>query len=398
MLDWGNVILKNNFTNYLDYMEIIESDILEKVLTKTDEYNYGTYNERDVINALNKDVLSLYDYGALLSAAASELPVLEQIALKSKHETLKHFGNSVSLFTPLYISNFCTNECSYCGYNSKNKIERGTLTKTEIENEFKNISKTGLEEILILTGEARKRAGVEYIGEAVRCAKKYFSNIGIEIYPLNTKEYEYIHECGADFVSVYQETYDVGLYDKYHKSGPKKVYPYRFNAQERAIMGGMRGVGFGSLLGLGDFRKDAFAAGIHAYYIQQKYPHAEISFSVPRLRSFINESDINSAEENNIYGVREKQLMQVIMAYRIFMPFASITISTRERAGFRDNIVGIAANKISAGVKVSVGGHGAEKKGDEQFDISDPRTVFEIHGMITEKGLQPVYTDYIRIE
>ena len=380
---------KNTHMQYLDYMEAIDSGIMEKVLRQTKEYNYGKYNAADVKNALNKDILTFYDYGAILSPPAENL--LEEIARRSKIETRKHFGNSVSLFTPLYISNFCCNYCSYCGFNFKNKISRGKLSHEEIDNELQAISKTGLSEILLLTGESRTQSNVEYIGEAVKLSKKYFSTIGIEIYPLNTDEYEYLNQCGADFVSIYQETYDTGIYEKYHVSGPKRVYSYRFHAQERAIKGGMRGVGFGSLLGLGDFRKDAFSTGIHAYYLQQKYSHAEISFSVPRIRTYINNSEIRP------HGVREKQLLQVLLAYRIFMPFSSITISTRERAGFRDNIIGLAANKISAGVKVGVGGHDMEKKGDEQFEISDSRDVSEVHAMILNKGLQPVYTDYIRM-
>ena len=325
---------------YLDYMEVIESGIMEKVLKQTKEYNYEKYSANDVKNALNKDILTLYDYGAVLSPAAETL--LEELARRAKSETRKHFGNSVSLYTPLYISNFCSNYCTYCGFNCKNKISRGKLSYEEIDNELKAISGTGLREILLLTGESRTQSNIEYIGEAVKLSKKYFSTIGIEIYPLNTDEYAYIHQCGADFVSVYQETYDTDTYEKYHVSGPKRVYSYRFNAQERAVKGGMRGVSFGALLGLGDFRKDAFSTGTHAYYLQQKYPEAEISLSVPRIRTYINNTEISP------HGVGEKQLLQVLLAYRIFMPFASITISTRERAWFRDNIIGVAANKISA--------------------------------------------------
>ena len=161
-----------------------------------------------------------------------------------------------------------------------------------------------------------------YKRQALKLARKYFSTIGIEIYPLNSDEYRYLHECGADFVSVYQETYNPVKYEQMHPSGPKRVYPYRLNAQERALMGGMRGVSFGALLGLDDFRKDAFASGMHAYYIQQKYPHAEISFSTPRLRPYVNNAD------NNPNDVHEPQLLQVMLAYRLFMPFAGITIST----------------------------------------------------------------------
>lgn len=153
----------------------------------------------------------------------------------------------------------------------------------------------------------------------------------------------------------------------------------------------MRGVAFGALLGLDDFRKDAFATGLHACYIQQKYPHGEISFSPPRLRPIINNDKVNPKD------VHETQLLQVMLAYRLFMPFAGITISTRERAGFRDHVIGMCATKISAGVKVSVGGHGEEAKGDEQFEISDPRNVEEVNQAILDRGLQPVYVDYVRV-
>lgn len=374
---------------YLDDMEVTDSDIMDKVLKLVNDYDYKNYTESDITKALAKDHLSIEDYAAILSPAA--MPYLEAMARKSMEETKKHFGNSICIFTPLYISNYCENHCVYCGFNCHNKIHRGILSLNEIEEELEEIASTGLKEILILTGESRYKSGVEYIGESIKLASKYFSTVGIEIYPLNSDEYAYLHECGADFVSVYQETYSTDKYEQVHLSGPKRIFPYRFNSQERALLGGMRGVSFGALLGLDDFRKDAFAAGLHAFFIQQKYPHAEISFSTPRLRPYINNAD------NNPNDVHEKQLLQVILAYRLFMPFAGITISTRERAGFRDNIIGMAASKISAGVKVGVGGHKDEEKGDEQFEISDPRSVTEVHEMILTKGLQPVYTDYIRV-
>ncbi len=379
-------------TNHMEYqkgMEAIDSNIMSQVLKLTSEYDYSRYTARDVETALMKSRLSLDDYAAILSPAAT--PFLENMAHRAAMETRKQFGNSVSLFTPLYIANYCENHCVYCGFNCHNKIRRGKLNHQELEEELKEIASTGLREILILTGEARNASGVQYIGDAVKLASQYFSTVGLEIYPLNSDEYAYLHECGADFVCVYQETYNTDKYQEVHPSGSKRIFPYRFNAQERAILGGMRGVAFGALLGLDDFRKDAFAAGLHAYFIQQKYPHAEISFSVPRLRPYINN------EHNNPNDVHEKQLLQVMLAYRLFMPFAGITISTRERAGFRDNVVGLAANKISAGVSVGVGGHKNDEKGDEQFEISDSRSVQQVHEMILSRGLQPVYSDYIRV-
>lgn len=380
---------KINHMEYLDEMEAINSDIMDKVLKLVEEYDYHQYTDNDVKNALMKDKLSLDDYAAILSPAA--MPYLEDMARKALSKTKKHFGNSVCMFTPLYISNYCENHCVYCGFNCQNKIHRGKLSLDEIEEELKEIASTGLKEILLLTGESRPMSGIEYIGEAVKLAAKYFSTVGIEIYPLNSNEYAYLNECGADFVSVYQETYNPDKYEQVHLSGPKRIFPYRFHSQERALLGGMRGVAFGALLGLDDFRKDAFAAGLHALFIQQKYPHAEISFSTPRLRPYINNAD------NNPNDVHEKQLLQVMLAYRLLMPFAGITISTRERAGFRDHVIGMAATKISAGVKVGVGGHKEDEKGDEQFEISDPRNVDEVHQMILSRGLQPVYTDYVRV-
>lgn len=372
---------------YMEGMEQIDSNIMKSVLTEVKKYNYGQYTGKDVSRVLKKERINAEDFGILLSPAAE--PFLEQMALKAQRLTREHFGNTICMFTPLYIANYCENECVYCGFNCKNKIHRGKLTEAEMETEMQAIAATGLKELLILTGESRFQSPVEYIGTSVKIAKKYFSTIGIEIYPLNSDEYRYLQQCGADFVSVYQETYCTDKYEKMHLRGPKRIFPYRFNAQERALMGGMRGVAFGALLGLDDFRKDAFATGLHASLIQKKYSHAEISFSTPRLRPYINNA------ENNPNDVHETQLLQVILAYRIFLPYAGITISTRERAGFRDHIIGMAATKISAGVSVGVGGHGEEEKGDEQFEISDPRTVKEVYDMIYSRGLQPVFTDYI---
>lgn len=230
---------------------------------------------------------------------------------------------------------------------------------------------------------------VEYIGEACKIAKQYFKQVGLEVYPVNSDEYRYLHQCGADFITVFQETYHSDKYETLHLAGHKRIFPYRFHAQERAVLGGMRGVGFAALLGLADFRKDAFATGMHAWLLQRKYPHTEIAFSCPRLRPIINNEKINPKD------VHEPQLLQIICAYRIFMPFASITISTRECQRFRDNIINIAATKISAGVGVGVGGHEGTKKGDEQFEISDSRSVEEVYQAITRQGLMPVMSEYI---
>ena len=376
---------------YLPDMEQIPSDMLEQVLAETKAYDYDSFTESDVRNALAKERRTLKDFQALLSPAA--LPLLEEMARKAQAETQKYFGNSVSMFTPVYIANYCENYCIYCGFNCHNHIRRAQLNEEEIRLEFAAIAKTGLQEILILTGESRKKSTVEYIGKAVEMAREYFKVIGLEIYPVNTDEYAYLHKCGADYVTVFQETYNPDKYETLHLAGHKRIFPYRFYAQERALMGGMRGVGLSALLGLDDFRKDAFATGMHAYLLQKKYPHAEIAFSCPRLRPIINNDRINPMD------VHERQLLQVICAYRLFMPFAGITVSSRECARVRDNLMQIAATKISAGVSTGIGEHGEEvqDKGDEQFEISDDRSVEEIYGALREHHLQPVMADAIYV-
>ena len=387
-----NEMRKVNHMEYMDGMEEISSDIMDKVIKEINLTDFDTFTKEDVIRALNSEEKSIEDFKALLSPAA--LPYLEDIARLATKETKKHFGNSVYLFTPIYISNYCENYCIYCGFNCYNKIKRAKLTFEDIEKEMDAISKTGIEEILILTGESRKMSDVEYIGKACEIAKKYFKNVGVEVYPMNSDEYKYLHEHGADFVTVFQETYNSDKYETLHLMGHKRIFPYRFNAQERALMGGMRGVAFAALLGLDDFRKDALATGLHAYLLQRKYPHAEISFSCPRLRPIINNDKINPKD------VHEPQLLQVMCAYRLFMPFAGLTISTREREGFRDNVIGMCATKISAGVSTGIGSHtdDVEEKGDDQFEICDDRSLDEVLNAIKDKGLQPVMNDYVYLQ
>lgn len=375
---------------YMDDMEQIPHEILDKVVAEINSYKAEDYTASDVLRAIESDSCSLEDFKALLSPAAE--PFLEQIARKARLETRKHFGNSAYFFTPIYISNYCENYCIYCGFNCHNKIKRAKLSMEEIHEEMKAIAETGLEEILILTGESRKASDVKYIGEACKIAKKYFKNIGIEVYPMNSDEYRYLRECGADYVTVFQETYNSDKYETLHLAGHKRIFPYRFNAQERALMGGMRGVAFAALLGLDDFRKDALGTGMHAYLIQRKYPWAEISISCPRLRPIINNASINPKD------VHEKQLLQIMCAYRIFLPFAGMTISTRERAEFRDNVVGLAATKISAGVSTGIGSHSeSEDKGDAQFEIADTRGLEEIYESLKKRGIQPVMNDYVYV-
>ena len=388
---------RKNHMEYLPGMEIIESDVCHQVMSQTASFDYSVYTADDVRAALDRETCSVEDFKALLSPAAE--PFLEEMAQKARIETSKHFGNTVYLFTPLYIANYCENYCVYCGFNCYNHITRMKLDMEQIEHEMKIIADSGMEEILILTGESRTQSDVGYIGEACKLARKYFKMVGLEIYPVNTDEYKFLHECGADYVTVFQETYDIDKYEKLHLFGHKRVWPYRFDAQERALRGGMRGVAFSVLFGLSDFRKDALASALHVYYLQRKYPHAEMSLSCPRLRPIINNDKITPL------NVGEKQLCQILCAYRIFLPFVGITVSSRESVEFRNGIVKIAATKVSAGVSTGIGDHESKYsgkkddlvKGDEQFEIDDNRNFETMYKDMSDEGLQPVLNDYVYV-
>ncbi len=388
---------RKNHMEYLPGMEVIESDVCANVMAQMNSYDYSKYTAADVKAALEHNTCTIEDFKALLSPAAE--PFLEELAQRARAETSKHFGNTVYLFTPLYIANYCENYCVYCGFNCYNHIKRMKLSMEQIEKEMQVIAASGMEEILILTGESRVQSNVEYIGEACKLARKYFRMVGLEIYPVNTEEYRYLHECGADYVTVFQETYDTDKYEQLHLLGHKRVWPYRFDAQERALRGGMRGVAFSALLGLSDFRKDALASALHAYYLQRKYPHAELSLSCPRLRPIINNDKINPSD------VHETQLCQVLCAYRIFLPYVGITVSSRESAEFRNGIVKLAATKVSAGVSTGIGDHESkytgketdDVQGDEQFEIDDNRSFDKMYQDITAEGLQPVLNDYLYV-
>ena len=394
----NNPAMRKSPLEYLPGMEEIEPDIRSRVMWHVDSYQPEQYTAVDVRRALNRNRPDEEELKALLSPAAA--PFLEEMAQKARNLTSRHFGNTVYMFTPLYLANYCENYCIYCGFNCYNDIQRVQLTSEQMEHEMQVIASSGMEEILLLTGESRGKSSLEYIGGACRLARKYFRNVGLEIYPVNTEEYRYLHECGADYVTVFQETYDLAKYEQLHLAGHKRVWPYRFDAQERALRGGMRGVAFSALLGLSDFRRDALATALHAYYIQRKYPWAEISLSCPRLRPIINNDSINPQD------VGERQLCQILCAYRLFLPYAGITVSSRESASFRNGIVKIAATKVSAGVSTGIGDHESkyegregvqENAGDEQFEIQDSRSLQKMTADMSSEGLQPVLNDYLYV-
>lgn len=364
--------------------------IYEKLKATKYRLDQMNFSARDIEEALLKDSLKAEDFAALLSPSAK--PYLEAMAQASQLKMKKHFGNAVTLFTPLYVSNYCDNHCLYCGFSSKQSIKRYQLTLEESEQEMIKIKENGFDEVLLLTGESSEHVSLEYIQLTVETAKKHFSTVGLEIMPLETEDYAKLQNCGADFVSVYQETYDEIFYSKVHLSGPKSDYMYRFNAQERALKGNMHGVSFGFLLGLNrDPFSDALSTGLHAYLIQKKFPYAEINFSVPRIRPFSNHQSTFG------HGATEKDLVHIMLAYRLFMPFASITLSTRESQTLRDQAVSFVANKMSAEAKVTVGGHAVKEKSDEQFKISDQRSLNTLMNDLKKRNCQPVLSNHIHM-
>ena len=375
---------------YLPGMEVIDSDMLDQVVAIRNSFNNDDFTDKDVRLALSKEHLDPRDFMALLSTAAA--PFLEEMAQKAHLVTRRHFGNNITILTPIYFANYCDNYCIYCGFNSHNKIKRARLTDEELHRECKNIADTGIEEVIMLTGESPKMSDIKYIGNAVKIASQYFRVINMEIYPVNSEDYKYLHECGADYVTVFQETYNSDKYATLHLAGHKRIFPYRFYSQERAILGGMRGVGFAALLGLDDYQKDALATGMHAWLMQRKYPHAEISLSCPRLCPIINNDKINPKD------VDERKLTQIICAYRLFMPYACIVVSSRESARYRNAIMKIAATKVSASVCVGIGGHlenDGSEMGDEQFEITDGRSFDQMYSDIKGMVLQPDTSEYI---
>lgn len=345
---------------------------------------FARVTDRDVFDVLDKPKLDAMDYLTLLSPRA-QLHI-EAIAARANADTVRNFGRTMQLFTPMYIANYCDNHCVYCGFNRENKVGRVKLTPEEIAAEAEAIARTGLRHILILTGESQKYSPLDYILDAVEILKRYFTSIGIEIYPLGDDGYLRAVRAGVDSMTLFQETYDADVYDELHLAGPKKNYAYRLDAPERACRAGMRSVNIGALLGLDDWRKEAFFTGMHADYLQRKYPGAEIAVSTPRMRP-------SAGGYPPRVDVRDIDLVQYITAYRIFMPRGGVTLSSRENARLRDRLAKLGVTKMSGGVTTAVGGH---TRGEDaaQFDIADGRSVDEMAQMLYREGYQPVFKDW----
>ncbi|WP_425061264.1 2-iminoacetate synthase [Sporomusa carbonis] len=345
---------------------------------------FDQITDADIQRIIGKQRLTVLDYLALLSPRAEKH--LEAMAQQAHRLTVQHFGHTMLLYTPLYLANYCVNQCVYCGFHAHNDIERKKLSQEQVIAEAEAIAATGLKHILILTGESRYHSSVAYIKECVQTLKNYFTSISIEVYPLNTDEYKELVEAGVDGVTMYQEVYDEEIYAELHPAGPKRDYRYRLDAPERACQAGMRTVNIGALLGLSDWRSEAFFTGVHADYLQNKYLDVEVSISPPRMRPHVGGFPPKVI-------VTDKNIVQYVLAFRLFMPRSGITLSTRESAKMRDNMVRLGITKMSAGSCTAVGGH-AEKASVGQFEISDERDVADIAAMLYSQNYQPVYKDW----
>ncbi len=364
----------------------------DAVLDKYEGFDFsGSFNAaggQDVMRALSTKRCSSEDLLALLSPAAEGY--LEDIAKKARQVTLKNFGKAIQLYTPLYLSDYCENRCLYCGFNVDNKIERRKLGPEELEKEAAFIAATGLRHILILTGSSRRHSPVSYIRDCVRILKRYFTSISIETYAMISDEYAELIKEGVDGLTIYQEVYNRDIYDKVHAAGTKKDYIFRLEAPERAAEAGMRFINIGALLGLYEWRSEIFFTGLHAQYLQDKFSDAEVSVSVPRLRSHVGEF-------RPYCDISDTDVTQGILALRLFLPRAGITLSTRESAYFREHALLFGITKMSAGSTTAVGGHtlhNTESGTSVQFEISDKRGVAEIREMLSSKGYQPVLKDW----
>lgn len=360
-------------------------ELIEKFKGFDFKSHFMTVTNDDVKRALAKEKLDCMDLLTLLSPAA--LPQLKTMAKVSNHITIKNFGHVILLYTPIYVADYCQNECVYCSFNVKNEFARSMLNMSQLEEIARKISLTGLKHVLILTGESRTHTPVSYLEECAKLLRKFFTSISIEVYPMEEFEYVRLEKSGVDGVTIYQEVYDEAIYDDLHKSGPKKNYHFRLDAPERAAKAGLRTVSIGSLLGLNDFRIETFFTGLHALYLQKKYWDIEVGVSLPRFRPHLGEFSPKAM-------VSDRDFIQALMALRIFLPRCGISISTRESPTFRENILPLGVTRLSAGVSTNVGGFDMQGKTKPQFEISDTRSVSEIKKMLESKGYQPSFVDW----
>ncbi|MFT3739750.1 MAG: 2-iminoacetate synthase ThiH [Breznakibacter sp.] len=339
----------------------------------------------DVERVLANGVRKMDDLKALLSPEA--VPVLEILADTSRRVTRQRFGNVVQLYVPLYLSNFCENCCVYCGFNAGNRITRKVLSMDELARELSVIRRNPFQHLLLVAGEAPRKAGIDYLEEAVILARKYFHQVSIEVQPLAADEYARLANAGLYGVYVYQETYHEKAYPNYHLGGKKTDFRYRLETPDRIGQAGIRKIGLGNLIGLEDWRTEAFFTALHLSYLRKKYWRSKLSVSFPRLRPHAG----NGFQPQ--YSTSERDLVQLICAYRLFDHDLEISLSTRESAHFRDNVFPLGVTAMSAGSKTGPGGYGGDNE-LEQFAVNDDRLPREVADAIRQQGFEPVWKDW----
>jgi len=352
------------------------NETLESIFNKT---------SKDVERALHADHLSLEDFKALISPKAK--PYIEYMAKKSKAITQKRFGNTIQMYAPMYLSNECQNICTYCGFSLTNKIPRRTLTDHEILKEVAFLKSKGFDHILLVTGEANKTVGVDYINHAIQLIQPHISNISIEVQPLEQKDYELLIQNGLYAVLVYQETYHREAYKIHHPKGKKRNFDYRLETPDRLGCAEIHKIGLGALFGLEDWRADSFFTALHLKYLQKTYWKTKYSISFPRLRP-------HSGGLEPKVEMTDSDLAQLIFAFRMLDEDVELSISTRESETFRDHIVQLGITSMSAESKTNPGGYVVEPQSLEQFEISDERSTEQITTMLKNKGLQAVWKDW----
>ncbi|MCA6072672.1 MAG: 2-iminoacetate synthase ThiH [Endomicrobium sp.] len=361
-------------------------DIKQKYNTFNFEKYVANVSDEMVKNSIQKENLGEVDFLNLLSPKA--LNYIEDIAQRAHEISLKHFGKSILLYAPLYVSNFCINNCVYCSFSTSNNIKREVLSFGEIEENCKIISGYGIRHILLVTGESNAKTPLAYLKKCIEILKKYFDGVDMEIYPLDENGYKTLANAGVDGLTIYQETYNENLYKILHTKGVKADYKYRLETCERAGVANFRNLNVGALLGLNDFASEIFFAGVHAKYLQKKFPSAEIGMSFPRLRPAVGTYHPKTIISN-------ENLIQAICAVRLFINRVNITVSTRESNNLRNNLISLGITKMSAASSTEVGGYTKKEHFDGQFEVNDIATVEEVKEMIYQKGYQPVMKDWI---
>ncbi|MFO7871747.1 MAG: 2-iminoacetate synthase ThiH [Kiritimatiellia bacterium] len=345
----------------------------------------GDATEGRVRAALCSEVPGIREFAVLLSRPAGRY--MENLAGRAKDITRSHFGKTISLYTPLYISNYCTGGCAYCGFASDRKQPRRRLETSELFSEISALRELGVEDILLLTGERHPAADFDYLRECVALAAKHFHAVTVESFAMTRDEYQALAHAGCEGITLYQETYNRKIYAEVHRYGSKRDFQFRMEAPARALASGIRSVGMGSLLGLGDPMFEAISLFQHITHIRRNFWQAGVSISFPRVRP-------QAGGYKPAYAVNERYLAQIIFAFRICLPDVPLVLSTRESQRFRDGMAGLGINRMSVASRTTVGGYAHEPTDNGQFDVSDTRPVAEFCSMLRRKDLEPVFKNW----